>query len=140
MDLIFRIMKFPSNSYLYPVLLCLWGVTPSHDYLSSITTILSQLIELYASSPTCQFYDIAFQMEHIEGLPAFHIVLLLILLFLCEEQDISLQSTSFPFSRVLTKEQICYIQSYLALIEVRRECFLSHFVFFYWSDELGFSQ
>lgn len=106
------------------LLLCIWGVTPSSDYLVSLTQLLSQLRDAYTSP---SFYSTVFTMQKKEGIPIIHTLLIVIYLYLLDSRDIPLNDIHIT-SSVLSSIQLHIVYFYCAALEMQSEVLSSSFV------------
>lgn len=106
------------------LLLCIWGVTPSPDYLVSLTQLLSHLRDGYTST---SFYSTIFSMQKKEGIPMIHTLLIVIYLYLLDSRDIPLNGVHIS-SSLLSPTQLRIVYSYCALLEMQSEVLSSSFV------------
>lgn len=103
------------------MLLCIWGVTPSQEYLQSFMNLIHRMLESYKET---QFFDTMFSVQSVEGIPAYYYYSVLIYLYLLDDRTIS----NSPFRVLLDPDHLFFLRCMLAYCEIRRETILSSFV------------
>lgn len=117
----------PMNRSLCRFLLCIWNVTPSLDYVRSLSDLFVCIREHY-SSPS--FYDTFFRVQHTEGISILHYFLILVFLYLTDTRSVSITLT--PLSpTILSQEQWTILLTYCAFLEIRSQSILESLVLFF---------